>query len=228
MPDLVARTGLLESEIRAAAQSDDLIVFHEPQFWVMHAGSVRAKLELIQSVLKKFHREHPLLAGISKEELRSRELRGAPAFVLDALLARSKTISVKAETVFLATHKVALKQDESDATAKIESAFQRAGLAVPSTQEVLANSGVESARGRTLLQLLFKDKKLVRISEDLVFHATAIDALRQMLAAHKGQRFGVAEFKEWTGISRKYAIPLLEFLDRERITRREADARVVL
>ena len=228
MPDLVARTGLLESEIRAAAQSDDLIVFHEPQFWVMHAGSVRAKLELIQSVLKKFHREHPLLAGISKEELRSRELPGAPAFVLDALLARSKTISVKAETLHLATHKVALKQDEADATAKIENAFQRAGLAVPSTQEVLANSGVESARGRTLLQLLFKDKKLVRISEDLVFHATVIDALRQMLAAHKGQRFGVAEFKEWTGISRKYAIPLLEFLDRERITRREADARVVL
>ena len=49
-----------------------------------------------------------------------------------------------------------------------------------------------------------------------------------MLADHKGQRFGVSEFKEWTGISRKYAIPLLEFLDRERITRRDGDVRVVL
>lgn len=228
MPDLVARTGLLESEIRSAVQSKDLIVFQEPHFWLMHADSAQAKLESIQSVLKKFHREHPLLTGISKEELRSRELPGAPPFVLDALLANSKTISVKAETVHLSSHKIALKQDEADATAKIEHAFQSAGLAVPSTQEVLAKSGVESARGRTLLQILLKEKKLVRVSADLVFHAGALEALRRMLADRKGQRFGVPEFKEWTGISRKYAIPLLEFLDRERITRRDGDVRVVL
>ena len=52
--------------------------------------------------------------------------------------------------------------------------------------------------------------------------------MRELLAARKGQRFGVAEFKEWTGVSRKYAIPLLEFLDREQVTRREGDERVVL
>ena len=56
----------------------------------------------------------------------------------------------------------------------------------------------------------------MRVTEDLVFHHTAIEQLRQMLAAHKGERFNVAAFKEWTGISRKYAIPLLEFLDREK------------
>jgi len=48
------------------------------------------------------------------------------------------------------------------------------------------------------------------------------------LAPKKGQKFAVPEFKDWTGISRKYAIPLLEFLDRERVTRREGDARIVL
>jgi selenocysteine-specific elongation factor len=53
-------------------------------------------------------------------------------------------------------------------------------------------------------------------------------ALRQLLTARRGQRFSVPEFKEWTGISRKYAIPLLEFLDREKVTRREGDGRVVL
>ena len=52
--------------------------------------------------------------------------------------------------------------------------------------------------------------------------------LRELLARHKGERFRVPEFKEWTGISRKYAIPLLEFLDREKITRREGDERVVI
>src|SRR5207302_11004478 len=124
--------------------------------------------------------------------------------------------------------KVALKQDESEATAKIETAFRNAALAVPSTQEVLAKSGVEPTRARTLLQILLKEKKLVRVGEDLVFHSSAIEALRSSLAARKGQRFAVPEFKECTGISRKYAIPLLEFLDREHITRREGDLRVLL
>jgi selenocysteine-specific elongation factor len=66
------------------------------------------------------------------------------------------------------------------------------------------------------------------VSEDLVFHHAAIGKLRELLAAHKGKRFNVAAFKEWTGISRKYAIPLLEFLDREHVTRREGDERLVL
>jgi len=94
--------------------------------------------------------------------------------------------------------------------------------------EVLAKSGVEPARARSLLQILLREKRLVRISEDLVFHQSALGQLRELLARHKGERFRVPEFKEWTGISRKYAIPLLEFLDRERITRREGDERIVL
>jgi selenocysteine-specific elongation factor len=55
-----------------------------------------------------------------------------------------------------------------------------------------------------------------------------MQSLRALLAHKKGQRFAVPEFKDWTGVSRKYAIPLLEYLDRERITRRDGDARVVL
>jgi selenocysteine-specific elongation factor len=93
---------------------------------------------------------------------------------------------------------------------------------------VLAKSGIEAARARSLLQIMLREKRLVRVSEDLVFHQSAIAQLRGMLAAHKASRFNVGTFKEWTGISRKYAIPLLEYLDRERVTRREGDERVVL
>jgi selenocysteine-specific elongation factor len=94
-------------------------------------------------------------------------------------------------------------------------------------QDVLAKSGLEAARARSILQLLLRDKKLIRISDELVFHPTVIQSLRELLAKHKGTRFTVPEFKEWTGVSRKYAIPLLEFLDREHITRREGDQRLV-
>ena len=74
--------------------------------------------------LKQFHRQNPLLAGASKEELRSKFLPGAPPWLMDALLARSKTFAAEAETIRLSSHKVALKQDEEDATAKIENAFR--------------------------------------------------------------------------------------------------------
>jgi selenocysteine-specific elongation factor len=78
------------------------------------------------------------------------------------------------------------------------------------------------------LQLLLRDKRLIRVSDELVFHGSAIQSLRELLANRKGARFGVPEFKDWTGISRKYAIPLLEYLDRERLTRRDGDSRLVL
>jgi selenocysteine-specific elongation factor len=87
---------------------------------------------------------------------------------------------------------------------------------------------VEPKSARNILQLLLRDKRLVRVSDELVFHASAIRALRELLAKKKGARFAVPEFKDWTGVSRKYAIPLLEFLDREHVTRREGDARIVL
>jgi selenocysteine-specific elongation factor len=121
-----------------------------------------------------------------------------------------------------------LKEDEEHARHAIESAFEQAGLAVPAVGEVLARSGVEPSRAKTLLQILLREKRLVKISDDLVFHSSALDGLRKLLAGHKGSRFNVSAFKDWTGISRKYAIPLLELLDRERVTRRDGDERLVL
>ncbi len=228
MQELVARTGLPEAGIRKAIAAAQLIALESPQFWVVDPNWADVTLEAIHETLKQFHRKNPLLAGLSKEELRSKQLPGAPSWLMDALFGRSKTLAVDGETVRLASHRISLKQDEADASAKIERAFESAGLAVPSMQEVLGKSGVEANRARTILQLLLRDKRLVRVSDELVFHSSAIQSLRELLVKKKGARFAVPEFKDWTGISRKYAIPLLEFLDRERVTRRDGDSRIVL
>src|ERR1700722_12027573 len=228
MSELVARTGLLESDSQQAAAEASVSVLHSPQFWLLDPAWAAGKLEALHEHLKLFHRQNPLLAGASKEELRGRFLAAAHPWLMDALLAGSKTLAVDAETIRLSSHRVALKQDEQEATAKIENAFRSGGLATPAINEVLAKSGVDPARARTLLQLMLREKRLVRISEELVFHASTMQALRALLAQKKGMQFAVPEFKDWTGISRKYAIPLLEYLDRERITRREGDRRVIL
>jgi selenocysteine-specific elongation factor len=227
LPELVGRLGALESDIRKAAGSVQVVAIETPKFWLLDPQWVASQIEKTQETLKQFHRANPLLPGLSKEELRSKQLPGAPPFLLDALLGRAKTIAADGETVRLASHRISMKQDEEEAAGKIESAFRTAGLAVPFVQDVLAKSGLEAARARSILQLLLRDKKLIRISDELVFHPTVIQSLRELLAKHKGTRFTVPEFKEWTGVSRKYAIPLLEFLDREHITRREGDQRLV-
>lgn len=224
--ELVARTGLQESEIAGAVREAQLTAI--PPAWFVDRAWFQAVRARLVAAVREFHRRQPLQAGIAKQDLRSREMPRAPLFVVDALLAASAELAVEGETVRLGSHTLVLKQDEEKARTAIESAFEQAGLATPAVAEVLAKSGVEPARARTLMQILLREKRLVKVADDLVFHRSAIDRLRGMLAPRKSERFGVGDFKEWTGISRKYAIPLLEFLDRERVTRREGDSRVVL
>ena len=228
LADLVARTGMTEREVTAAAAKGPLIAIAQPQPWYIDRAWFQAARDRLLKAVRAFHTQQPLLPGIAKQDLRSRELQGSPPWLLDALLADAKDLVVEGENVRTRGHKVVLKEDEEHARAAIERAFEQAGLSAPATAEVLAKSGVESARARRLLEILLREKVLVRISEDLVFHHSAIEALRGLLAARKGERFQVGAFKEWTGISRKYAIPLLEYLDREHVTRRMGDERLVL
>ncbi len=223
--DLIARTGLLAAVIEKAAGSVAALL---AQSWFVDKDWLKATAAKWKVLLADFHRQYPLVPGLGKEEMRSREAPNAPPALFDAMLAADTQILITGDVVHLATHKLALKQDEEQALEKIEAAFARAGLTAPALAEVLKTSGVEAARARNLLQILIRNKKLVRIGDDLVFHHSALAALRQLLAGHKGERFAVGDFKDWTGISRKYAIPLLEHLDREHVTVREGDSRLVL
>ena len=226
--ELIARTGLLGSEIERLAGSPDFVSLRQPELWLIDAQQFRATAGKLAAALGEFHRQNPLLPGMAKQELRGRVIPKAPPFVLDALLGAAREIAVEGDIVRLAAHRLVLKEDEAQAREAIERAFAEAGLAVPAVGDVLAKSGVEVKRARSLLEILVREKRLVRVTTELVFHSAAMEDLKRMLAARRSERFSVPIFKDWTGISRKYAIPLLEYLDRERITRREGDERVVL
>jgi selenocysteine-specific elongation factor len=217
---IVARTGA-----KASAIPGDIPRFGD---WLIDGAALQSKLASFCRMLAEFHKANPLLPGASKEELRSRTFGSVPAAVFDAILAGSKEIAVAGEYVRLAGHRISLQTDEREASARMESAFESAGLTVPSASEVVKASGIDPVRSRTLMTILLRDKRLIRVAEDLMFHASAIDGLKAGLVMRRGQRFSVADFKEWTGVSRKYAIPLLEWLDAQRITRRDGDSRVVL
>jgi selenocysteine-specific elongation factor len=223
---IVARTGLSEVQVRRGAAN--ILILGEPETWLIGRDRVAGILRSIAQRLAEFHKAHPLLAGASKEEIRSREIADAPAFLLDALLAQTTDIVAEGDLIRLATHKPSLQRDEEEALSRIEGAFERGGLTVPATSEVLSACGMDPARAKSLLQMLFRQRRLIRLSDELVYHPSAIAALRRLLSGRKGARFGVGDFKDWTGVSRKYAIPLLEYLDRERVTRRDGDQRIIL
>jgi len=200
------------------------------QWLIARARIVELKQQLTAHC-RAFHRANSLLPGIPKQDLKAAVMADAPAEVFEHALAGTHgtaELMQDGEVVRLKSHRVVLKQDEEQARAAIESSFERAGLAAPAVADVLKASGVETGRARSILQILLRERRLTRISDELVLDAAAMVKLRGQLALRRGERFSVPMFKDWTGVSRKYAIPLLEYLDREHVTRREGDERVVI
>ncbi|HZR29087.1 MAG TPA: selenocysteine-specific translation elongation factor [Terriglobales bacterium] len=181
--------------------------------------------------IESFQQQNPLVAGYSKEALRER--LGIRSEVLECVLAdlvRLKKIEVSGEHVRAAGRGVVMKDEEIESKLIIERAFAQAGLKVPALKEILAGLKIDKGRAQRLVTLLLREKTLVKLGDDLVFHQEALQRLRRSLAEQKAKshKIDVAKFKDLTGVSRKYAIPLLEYLDRERITRREGDVRIIL
>jgi selenocysteine-specific elongation factor len=173
--------------------------------------------------LAAFHTSNPAAAGAPVSQARL----GLDPLLLGPVFDNWPEVSLRGDLVALSSHRPRVPALDAQALARIELAFRQAGFQPPAPNEVLAAAGdPKTARGH--LESLVKDGKLIRISGDLIFHAEVIRHIRQSLAAHKGRRFSVTDFKSWTNVSRKYAIPLLEYLDHQRVTKREGDARVVL
>ena len=205
---------------------------------VIQAGDVylsgSAWQELTQQIVATvtdFHQRNPLSGGISKEELRDQSRAQGVSFdsALQALV-RAKQVEIVGDMVRIPGRGVEMKDEEAESKTKIEQAFVTAGLKVPALHDVLTGLKIDRQRAQKIVTLLLRDKVLMKISDDLVFHSSALDELRRQVVEHKSKspRMDVAQFKELTGVSRKYAIPLLEYLDREHVTRRIGDSREIL
>jgi selenocysteine-specific elongation factor len=158
--------------------------------------------------------------------------RAAPElfdFIVESLAAAGKIIA--RDRLARAGHRISLSAEEERAQTAIERVYRDAGLAPPDLRSAAAGAGIDPAVAERMGRLLIRRKSLVKVDE-LLFHADALAALkadvRALKAAAAPAKVDVAGFKERYGITRKYAIPLLEYLDRERITRRVGDSRVVL
>ena len=236
--EIPARTGWTDAEIHDTVRNSTAakhirLIPAEPAILFASASFDELSKNISERV-ERFHQENPLQPGVPREELRvnlARRLR--PEIFRAALdeLATNKRIELQGELVKRAGSQISLSPDELKAKNQIEAAFASSGLAVPTVKEVLAGLSIDFRRSEKLVQLLLREKALHRVTPELIFHRDALAELRHKLASYKkakGERISVPVFKDLTGITRKYAIPLLEYLDRERVTRRQGDERVIL
>jgi selenocysteine-specific elongation factor len=236
--EIGAHTGWEESEIlgtvRQLSAAGLVKAVGEDRPVLITASRFEETRQRIHESVDLFQRENPLLPGITREDLRAKVGRRVRPEIFRAALeelSAGKKLETQGELVRRAGSGVVLQPEEVAAKEKIEAAFRSAGLAVPSVKEVLAGVAVEAKRAEKILHILLREKILVRVSPELIFHGAALAHLKQQLLTYKkakGELVSVPSFKDLTGITRKYAIPLLEYLDRERVTRRMGDERVIL
>ena len=225
----VAETGWRKEVIDGLLKQDPAVVSFGNM--LIQANVLANVMRVILETGARFHNRNPLAEGMTAATLRENVDVNAEVFefALDSLL-RTKKIESVAELIRLPGRGVVMKGEESESRKIIEQSFASAGLKVPALRDVLAGLKIDHARAHKIMTLLLREKILIKVSDDLVFHQSALSELRKSLAAQKlvSARLDVARFKDLTGVSRKYAIPLLEYLDRERVTKRVGNERMIL
>lgn len=230
--EVVRITAWSSGTVREAARAAKLIALSERPWRWMHADRLAEAEARLLGDLKGFHEKRPLEPGKPRAEFGALFPGAEEGFwtaLVERLAARGEIV-LEGELARLSTHEITLNEEEAEARATLLAGFERAGLEVPRVNEFLPTLAVDAKRALRLLTNLLREGELVRISDEMVFHRSAMAELDRRLAEFKkgSPRINVSEFKELAGVSRKYAIPLLEYLDRTHRTRRQGDARLLL
>ncbi len=239
--DLAARTGwrdeVLQEAIREAVGRGALV---DAEGVSLGQAAFASLAQAAEEEVALHHRREPLSRGLLRETLRERHFARAAPEVFRAVLAsleKSGALIADKEVVRAASHSLSLSPADAALKERLEKVYREAALAAQTFEEALESAGGPRAssreHSRKLLQLLLDAGVLVRVTQDLFLHRDAlnrlISQLRAYAAAHEPERLiDVPAFKDLAGVSRKYAIPLLEYLDREHITRRAGDKRVII
>jgi selenocysteine-specific elongation factor len=179
-----------------------------------------------------FHAERPLAAGVGREELRGRLPPVTDPRLFQRLLAQ---LAERGELVVEGDH--ARRRGHAAASGaaggalkeKVAGALEQGGLTPPWVAELpgLVRAGASDVAA--VLKLLAAEGRVVRATPELYFSAAAVAALREKLVAHLRARREIStqEFKELVGATRKHVIPLAEYFDREKVTLRVGEKRVL-
>ena len=233
---LVFRLGTNAKNIKEALQSilsqKSALITDKEETNIISASFYEKLAQSAAEIISQYQKKNPLREGISKEELKAslgRDISPKLFFMLLQNLADQKKIEVDKETVRLFGHKVTLADDLNSIRQAILKIYNEAGLTPPSFKDVINNFQDKKTEAQNIIKLLLKDGSLIKINEELIFTREALDNLRKnykALLVKEGKATPVS-FKELTGLSRKYIIPLMEYFDTDKLTMRVGDHRIL-
>ncbi len=238
--DLLARTGfrkeILQKTINENIEKKSIV--EAENIFIARTPFENLKTKTL-SAIEDFHKKEPLSKGILRETLREKIYAHLPTEIFRAVLKNLETekkIASEKDYVRAAAHNLELSNDEKILREKFSAIYRNAKLEVPKLEDALNGSlkgtKAEKNHARKIFQLLLNSGEIVKITDEFYFSHKEIDNLINQLREFAGKSadrlIDVAAFKDLAGISRKYAIPLLEYFDREKITRRAGDKRLIL
>ncbi|MBN1566982.1 MAG: selenocysteine-specific translation elongation factor [Acidobacteria bacterium] len=237
LAELNSLLGLPETDLTGIcselAQSGKLVMLPAPSPILVLPQIVELLKKDTLAHVSSFHKENPLQKGISREELRKRLYDDLPLevfrYCLDDLVEKEK-IAFLEDAVSLHGREVQLSAEGLKLREMIEDFYQKAGYQSPPLTDLQSSGSVNPEELRRIFFWMLKEKILVKLSDDLIYHRSTLESIKKQIKAKfaPGTKFGIADFKELFDITRKHAIPLLEYLDRERFTRRVGNDRIIL
>ena len=207
------------------------IVPYDPENEIyVHFQFVNQLKERILEELKRYHSEYPLRKGMPKEELRAKTKGYKNDRMFDYLLNKliqEETLIQENNLIRLKGHGVKLDPQTQKIKKDIETIYIESGLQPPYFREL--SGKYPSSNTTEILNLLLEEGTLIKVKEDLYFHRIPLTQLKERLIAYlkNNGEIATSQFKDMTGASRKYAIPLIEYFDKERITVRVGDKRIL-
>ncbi|HUH66852.1 MAG TPA: selenocysteine-specific translation elongation factor [Syntrophales bacterium] len=234
--ELVTRTGVhqngLKDILKSLSSAKKVVVVDADESRVIASTVYRNLQERILHALRAYHERFPLKGGISKEELRNT----AGGFASQRLfnmtvkeLEKKGTIVAEKENIRESCHRVDLTGDLEEVRSRITQIYVDAGLAPPTTKEILEKFADRKNLAQSVINVMLKDGSLIKISEDLYFHKDNLSKLREdyKKLLQKDGKATPASMKELTGLSRKFIIPLMEYFDITKLTIRAGDHRIL-
>lgn len=238
--DLQARTGLKKEILQKAIAGniEKKGIVEAESFFIARTPFDNLKAKTLREI-ENYHRREPLAKGILRETLREKTFAHLAQEIFKITLQtleKESKIAAEKDIVRIAAHNLELSLEEKTLRENLEKIYQKAKLEAPKLEDVLseaaAGTKLKRETARKIFQLLINSGKVVKVTEEFYFDKETIDALVKNLkdfAAKTPERLiDVAAFKDIANVSRKYAIPLLEYFDRERVTRRAGDKRLIL
>ena len=220
----------LEKTLQQFTSARKVVLYDKDNRRLIHPDALEEMKSSVTAILADYHSRFPLKAGMSKEEIPALLSKPIEAklynFVLRQL-AEAGQVAQEMEWVRLTTHKVALSKDEDTIRQKIEKAFGESGLQPPFFKEVASGLPGTSKQHQEVLEWMLAKGILLKTKEEIYFHAAAMAELQNRLVTWLKEHGEITttQFKEMTGVSRKYTIPLLEYFDAQKVTIRVGEVR---